>query len=36
MYTFRETSEKYSFPLFWCEMEEKIIQANVHWRIENS
>lgn len=35
MYTLEKLSEKYSFPLFWCEMEEKIIQANVHWRVRS-
>lgn len=40
MYTLEKLSEKYSFPLFWCEMEDKIANGDVHWRartlVENS
>ena len=35
MYTLEKLSEKYSFPLFWCEMENKIYEDTIHWRVKN-
>lgn len=35
MYTLERMAEKYSFPLFWCELEEKILEDKVHWRTKN-
>lgn len=35
MYTLEKISEKYSFPLFWCEMEDKISEDKIHWRARN-
>lgn len=35
MYTLEKLSEKYSFPLFWCEMEDKIYDDKIHWRARN-
>lgn len=35
MYTLEKLSEKYSFPLFWCELEEKICKDQIHWRAKN-
>lgn len=32
MYTLERISEKYSFPLFWCELEDKINEDNIQWR----
>lgn len=35
MYTLENLSEKYSFPLFWCEMEDKVCEDRIHWRAKN-
>lgn len=35
MYTLERMSEKYLFPLFWCELEDKISEDKVHWRTRN-
>lgn len=35
MYTLEKLSEKYSFPLFWCEVEDKISEDNINWRARN-
>ncbi len=35
MYTLEMLSEKYSFPLFWCEMEDKIHENKINWRVKN-
>lgn len=35
MYTLEKISEKYSFPLFWCEIEDKISEDKIHWRARN-
>lgn len=32
MYALERISEKFSFPLFWCEMESKIRNDKIHWR----
>ena len=32
MYLLESLSEKYSFPIFWCELEDKIKNDTVHWR----
>lgn len=32
MYALERISEKFSFPLFWCEMEQKIKDDRIHWR----
>lgn len=32
MYALERISEKFSFPLFWCEMEPKIRDDKIHWR----
>lgn len=33
MHALEKISEKYSFPLFWCELQEKIDQGTIHWRV---
>lgn len=32
MYLLESLSEKYSFPLFWCELKSKIENDTLHWR----
>lgn len=32
MYLLESLTEKYSFPIFWCEIEDKIKNDTIHWR----
>ena len=35
MYALEKLTEKYSFPLFWCELKGKIENNEIHWRVKN-
>lgn len=35
MYALEKLTEKYSFPLFWCDLKEKIKKNEIHWRVKN-
>lgn len=35
MYALEKLTQKYSFPLFWCELKRKIEQNKIHWRVKN-
>ena len=35
MYALEKLTEKYSFPLFWCDLKEKIEKNEIHWRVKN-